>query len=87
MGLELKRVLGEGISEGKKTVSRALHRLLKHFLVGDVFTGNNQSRFVVLALMDSLNSMDLGRTNGGDALEVVSLLAGMKQSVNFTYSP
>ena len=83
----LTRVLGEGTSEGKKNASRALHQLLKHFPVGDVLTGNAQCRFAVLALVDSLNSMDLDGTDAADALEVVALLARMKQSVNFTYSP
>ncbi|CBI18996.3 unnamed protein product, partial [Vitis vinifera] len=58
-----------------------------HFPVGDVLTGNAQCRFAVLALVDSLNSMDLDGTDAADALEVVALLARMKQSVNFTYSP
>ncbi|KAJ9705925.1 hypothetical protein PVL29_003846 [Vitis rotundifolia] len=43
--------------------------------------------FAFLAFVDSLNSMDLDGTDAADALEVVSLLAEMKQSVNFTYSP
>ena len=83
----LTRVLGEGSSEGKKNASRALHQLLKHFPVGDVLTGNAQCRFAVLALVDSLNSMDLDGTDAADALEVVALLARTKQSVNFTYPP
>lgn len=83
----LTRILAEGTSEGKKNASRALHQLLKHFPVGDVLTGNGQCRFVVLALVDSLNSMDLHGTDAADALEVVALLARTKQSVNFTYPP
>ncbi|OVA07391.1 C2 calcium-dependent membrane targeting [Macleaya cordata] len=82
----LTRVLGEGTSEGKKNASRALHQLLKHFPVGDVLTGNAQCRFAVLALVDSLSSMDM---NGDsvDVLEVVALLSRTKQCVNFTYPP
>lgn len=52
-----------------------------------MLTGSAQCRFAVLALVDSLNSMDLDETDAVDALQVVSLLAEMKQSVNFTYSP
>ncbi|KAK9271196.1 hypothetical protein L1049_026786 [Liquidambar formosana] len=83
----LTRVLGEGTSEGKKNASRALHQLLKHFPVGDVLTGNAQCRFAVLALVDSLNAMDMDETDAADALEVIALLARTKQSVNFTYPP
>ncbi|XP_024020740.1 protein CELLULOSE SYNTHASE INTERACTIVE 3 [Morus notabilis] len=83
----LTRVLGEGTLEGKKNASRALYQLLMHFSLGDVLPGNAQCRFVVLALVDSLNSMDLDGTDAADALEVVSLLARTKQGVNFTYPP
>ena len=79
--------MGEDTSEGKKNASCALHQLLKHFFsVGDVLIGNAQCCFAIFALVDSLNSMDLDGTDVADALEVVSLLARMKQSVNFTYS-
>ncbi|OMO53846.1 Armadillo-like helical, partial [Corchorus capsularis] len=83
----LKRVLGDGTSEGKKNASRALHQLLKHFPVGDVLIGNSQCRFTVLALVDSLNTMDMDTTNVADALEVVALLSRTKKGVNLTYPP
>lgn len=85
--LALIRVLGDGTSEGKKNASRALHQLLKHFPVGDVLTGNAQCRFASLALVDSLNVLDMDGTDAADALEVVALLARTKQGVNFTYPP
>ncbi|KAF5467942.1 hypothetical protein F2P56_012146 [Juglans regia] len=80
----LTKVLGEGTSQGKQNASRALHQLLKHFPVGDVLTGNAQCRSAVLALVDSLNAMDM---DGTDALEVVALLARTKQGVHLTYPP
>lgn len=83
----LTRVLGDGTIEGKKNASRALHQLLKHFPVGDVLPGNAQCRFVVLALVDSLNAMDMDGIDAADALEVVALLARTKQGVNFAYPP
>ncbi|PON73212.1 Coatomer beta subunit [Parasponia andersonii] len=83
----LTRVLEDGTLEGRKNASRALHQLLMHFSVGDVLPGNAQCRFAVLALVDSLNSMDMDGTDAPDALEVVALLARTKQGVNFTYPP
>ncbi|KAL5559649.1 hypothetical protein UlMin_035860 [Ulmus minor] len=89
----LTRVLGDGTLEGKKNASRALHQLLKHFALGDVLPGNAQRRFVVLALVDSLNAMAMDEndaadeTDAADALELVALLARTKQGVNFTYPP
>ncbi|KAK6246241.1 hypothetical protein SCA6_009331 [Theobroma cacao] len=83
----LTRVLGDGTSEGKKNASRALHQLLKHFPVGDVLIGNSQCRFAVLALVDSLNAMDMDTTDAADALEVVALLSRTKKGVNLTYPP
>ncbi|OMO50672.1 C2 calcium-dependent membrane targeting [Corchorus olitorius] len=85
--LALTRVLGDGTSEGKKNASRALHQLLKHFPVGDVLIGNSQCRFAVLALVDSLNAMDMDTTDAADALEVVALLSRTKKGVNLTYPP
>ncbi|GAB2289839.1 Protein CELLULOSE SYNTHASE INTERACTIVE 3 [Dionaea muscipula] len=79
----LTRVLGEGTSEGKKNASRALHHLLKQFPVADVLKGNSLCRFAVLALLDSLRTMDPDQC--GDVLEVVALLARTKQSVHLTY--
>lgn len=83
----LTRVLGEGTSEGKKNASRALHQLLKHFSIGDVLKGNAQCRFAALAILDSLNAMDMNGTDTTDALEVIALLARTKQGVNFTFPP
>ncbi|PON94615.1 Coatomer beta subunit [Trema orientale] len=83
----LTRVLEDGTLEGKRNASCALHQLLMHFSVGDVLPGNAQCRFAVLALVDSLNSMDMDGTDAADALEVVALLARTKQGVNFTYPP
>ncbi|KAA8538434.1 hypothetical protein F0562_028020 [Nyssa sinensis] len=81
----LTRVLGDGTSEGKRNASRALHQLLRHFPVGDVLMGNAHCRFAVLAIVNSLNAMDMDGTDTANALEVVALLARTKQSVNFTY--
>ncbi|CAH2035637.1 unnamed protein product, partial [Thlaspi arvense] len=39
----LIRVLREGTLQGKRNASQALHQLLKHFKVNDVFKGNDQS--------------------------------------------
>ncbi|KAJ9146274.1 hypothetical protein P3X46_028560 [Hevea brasiliensis] len=83
----LTRVLGEGTSEGKKNAARALHQLLKHFPVGDVLKGNAQCRFTVLAILDSLNALDLNGTDAADVLEVVALLAKTKQGLSATYPP
>lgn len=83
----LTRVLGDGSLEGKKSASRALLQLLRHFPVGDVLTGNGQCRFTVLAIVNSLNGMDMDRTEAADALEVVALLCRIKHSINFTYPP
>lgn len=81
----LTRVLGEGTAEGKKNASRAIYQLLKHFPVGAVLKGNSQCRFAALALVESLNTMDLEEIGAADALEVLSLLARTKQRANFTY--
>ncbi|PIN17050.1 hypothetical protein CDL12_10282 [Handroanthus impetiginosus] len=81
----ITKVLGEGSLEGKKSASRALYQLLNHFPVGDVLTGSAQCRFVVLAVADSLNEMDLDSSEAADALEVVALLCRTRQSRNFTY--
>ncbi|KAL2892938.1 Protein CELLULOSE SYNTHASE INTERACTIVE 3 [Bienertia sinuspersici] len=81
----LTRVLGEGTAEGKKNASRAIYQLLKHFPVGAVLKGNSQCRFAVLALVESLSTMELDEIGAADALEVLSLLARTKQRANFTY--
>ncbi|XP_010063409.2 protein CELLULOSE SYNTHASE INTERACTIVE 3 [Eucalyptus grandis] len=83
----LTRVLGEGSLEGKINASRALNQLLKHFPVGHVLTGHAHCRFTVLALVDSLNAMDMDGTDVMDALEVVALLARTKQDTNLSYTP
>ncbi|KAL5704437.1 Protein CELLULOSE SYNTHASE INTERACTIVE 3 [Ranunculus cassubicifolius] len=83
----LTRVLGEGTLEGKKNASRALHQLLNHFPVGDVLTGNAQCRFAVLALVDSLSSMEMDGTDCIETLQVISRLTRTKQSANITYPP
>ncbi|KAJ7965532.1 U-box domain-containing protein 13 [Quillaja saponaria] len=83
----LTRVLGEGSLEGKQNASRALHQLLKHFPVGDVFNGNSQYRSTVLALIDCLNAMDMDQTDAADVLELVALLARNKQGMQLSYHP
>ncbi|XP_057533328.1 protein CELLULOSE SYNTHASE INTERACTIVE 3 isoform X1 [Amaranthus tricolor] len=80
----LTRVLGEGTPEGKKNASRAIYQLLKHFPVGTVLKGNSQCRFAVLALVESLKTLDRDEIGAADALEVLSFLARTKQRVNFT---
>ncbi|GAV71945.1 C2 domain-containing protein/Arm domain-containing protein/V-ATPase_H_N domain-containing protein [Cephalotus follicularis] len=83
----LTRVLGEGTPEGKRNSSQALHHLLKHFPVGEVLRGNAECRFTVLALVDSLNAMNMDGTDGAAALEVIALLARTKEGANLTYPP
>lgn len=81
----LTRVLGEGSLGGKMSASRALHQLLKHFPVSDVLTGNAHCRFTVLAIVDSLSSVDMDGNDAIDALELVALLARTKLGRSFTY--
>ncbi|KVH21214.1 Armadillo [Cynara cardunculus var. scolymus] len=83
----LTRVLGEGSSKGKKGASRALLHLLKHFPLSDVLTSSSQCRSAILAIVESLNGVDMDGTDAAEALEVVSLLARTKQTLNATYSP
>ncbi|XP_065881120.1 protein CELLULOSE SYNTHASE INTERACTIVE 3 [Euphorbia lathyris] len=83
----LTRVLGEGTAEGKKNASRALHQLLQHFPVCDVLKGTAQCRFAILAILDSLNAVDINGTDTADALEVVALLARTKQGMISTFPP
>lgn len=83
----LTRVLGEGTVEGKKNASVALRQLLTHFPLGDVLVSNAQCRFTVLALVESLNAMDIDGVDAVDCLEVIALLARTKQGVNLTYPP
>ncbi|KAL8482206.1 hypothetical protein ACS0TY_028382 [Phlomoides rotata] len=81
----ITRVLEEGSLEGKKGASRTLYQLLKHFPVSDILTGSGQYRFAVLAVVDSLNAMDMGSNEVADTLEVISLLSQTKQGRNFSY--
>lgn len=81
----LIRVLGDGSSDGKKNAAHALHQILRHFPVGDVFKGSGQCQFAVLSVMDSLSVMD--RTDALEALEVLAMLAKTKQNVNFSCFP
>ncbi|MCL7043269.1 hypothetical protein MKW94_022103 [Papaver nudicaule] len=83
----LTRVLGEGTSEGKRNAARALHHLLNHFPIDEVLSSNAQRRFVVLALVDSLSSMDLDEPDSVDVLDVVAMLARTKDAVNFSCPP
>uniref|UniRef100_A0A1D1XP97 U-box domain-containing protein 13 n=1 Tax=Anthurium amnicola TaxID=1678845 RepID=A0A1D1XP97_9ARAE len=83
----LARVLGEGSFEGKMNASRALHELLNQFPINDVLVDNSMCRFIVLALVDSLASLDLGGVDHSDSLNVLALLARTKQNINFTYTP
>ncbi|KAM7253018.1 hypothetical protein ACFE04_025636 [Oxalis oulophora] len=83
----LTRVLADGTPEGKKNASLAIHQLLKHFPVSNVLKGNAQCRFTVLALLDSLNAMDMCGTDAAFALEVVALLSRTKQGVSSTHRP
>ncbi|CAI0393165.1 unnamed protein product [Linum tenue] len=83
----LTRVLGEGSLQGKKSASQALHQLLKHFPVSEVISGSAQCRFVVVSVLESLNSMEKSGTDVTDGLEVVSLLTRTKQGANLEYQP
>ncbi|KAK6132287.1 hypothetical protein DH2020_033987 [Rehmannia glutinosa] len=79
------KVLREGSLEGKKSASRALYQLLKHFPLSDVLTGSAQCRFAILAVVDSLNAMDMYSNDAADALEVVALLSRTKQGRHSNY--
>ncbi|CAN4099661.1 unnamed protein product [Withania somnifera] len=81
----LTRVLGEGSSEGRRNASRALHKLLRHFSVEDVFNGSAQCRFAVLAMMESLNVMNADGTDAANALDIIALLSRTKQGTDSTY--
>ncbi|GJU71859.1 protein cellulose synthase interactive 3 [Tanacetum coccineum] len=83
----LTRVLEEGSSKGKIGASHALLQLLKHFPVSDILTSSTQFQFAVLAIVKSLNGMDMDGTDAAEALEVVSLLVRTKQNLNSKYSP
>lgn len=83
----LTRVLREGTVQGKRNASHALHQLLKHFQVSDVFKGNDQCRFAVPELIDLLNATDLNNSAYIDILEVLSLLAKAKYGANLSHNP
>ncbi|CAA7024457.1 unnamed protein product [Microthlaspi erraticum] len=83
----LTRVLREGTIQGKRNASQALHQLLKHFQVNDVFKGNDQCRFAVPELIDLLNATDLNNNAFIDVLEVLSLLAKAKYGANLSHNP
>ncbi|CAN1768305.1 Protein CELLULOSE SYNTHASE INTERACTIVE 3 [Linum perenne] len=83
----LIRVLGEGSLQGKKSASRALNQLLKHFPVSEVLSGSAQCRFVILSILESLSSMEKKGIDVTDCLEVVSLLARTKQGADLEYQP
>lgn len=81
----LTRVLEEGTLDGKANASRALHQLLIHFPVGEVLSESDQSQFLVNALVDALNAMNLEGADSFEGLEVLALLSRTKQNINFKY--
>ncbi|CAN8302691.1 unnamed protein product [Cochlearia groenlandica] len=83
----LTRILREGTMQGKRNASHALHQLLKHFQVSDVFKGNDQCRFAVPELIDLLNATELDNNALIDILEVLSLLAKAKYGANLSQNP
>ncbi|KAK1433346.1 hypothetical protein QVD17_10256 [Tagetes erecta] len=83
----LTRVLGEGSLKGKKGASHALFQLLKHFPLTDVLPNGDQFQFAVLAIVESLNGVDINGTDAFEALELISLLAKTKHNLKSTYSP
>lgn len=80
----LTRILTEGTVQGKRNASQALHHLLKHFQVNDVFKGNDQC---LPELIELLNATDLNNSAFIDVLEVLSLLAKAKYGANFSHNP
>lgn len=83
----LVRVLSNGSLEGKKSASRALLQLLRHFPVDDVLTDNTQRRLTVLEIVSSLKEMDMNLNEAAESLEVVALMSRAKQSVNWSSPP
>ncbi|CAH8355169.1 unnamed protein product [Eruca vesicaria subsp. sativa] len=79
----LTRILREGTLQGKRNASHALHQLLKHFQVADVFKGNDQC---LPELIELLNATDLNNSAFIDVLEVLSLLAKAKYGANFSHN-
>lgn len=80
----LTRILREGTLQGKRNASQALHHLLKHFQVNDVFKGNDQC---LPELIELLNATDLNNSAFIDVLEVLSLLAKAKYGSNYSHNP
>ncbi|KAL7131842.1 hypothetical protein ABFS83_12G032600 [Erythranthe nasuta] len=83
----ITRVMGEGSTEGKMSAFRALYQLLKHFPLCDLLIGSSQYRFVVLAVVDLLNAMDMDNDDVVDALEIVALMSQAKQGNSSIYAP
>ncbi|CAA2946096.1 cellulose synthase interactive 3 [Olea europaea subsp. europaea] len=81
----ITRILGKGSLQGKKSASRALHQLLKHFPAGNIFSGSAQCQFAVLAILDSLNAMDMDGNDVAHTLEIVALFSRMNYGINSTY--
>lgn len=80
----LTRILTEGTVQGKRNASQALHHLLEHFQVNDVYKGNDQC---LPELIELLNATDLNNSAFIDVLEVLSLLAKAKYGANFSHNP
>lgn len=80
----LTRILREGTVQGKRNASQALHHLLEHFQVNDVYKGNDQC---LPELIELLNATDLNNSAFIDVLEVLSLLAKAKYGANFSHNP
>ncbi|WOG97211.1 hypothetical protein DCAR_0416551 [Daucus carota subsp. sativus] len=83
----LIRVLINGSLEGKKSASRALLQLLRHFPVCDVLKDSAQCRSTVLEIVSSLKEMDMKLNEAAESLEVVALIFRTKQSGNLGFPP
>ncbi|KAL3630989.1 hypothetical protein CASFOL_023973 [Castilleja foliolosa] len=71
----ITKVMREGSLDGKKSTSRSLYELLKHFPISDVLMGSASYRFTILAVVDSLNAMDMDSSDASDALDLVAMLS------------
>nr|GMD55604.1 protein CELLULOSE SYNTHASE INTERACTIVE 3-like isoform X1 [Ipomoea batatas] len=80
----LTRVLGEGSIEGKRNATRSLHQLLKYFPIPDILKGPAQRRFVVLGVAESLKAMAMDGNDASNALDIITLLAKIKEGANTT---
>nr|GMD57150.1 protein CELLULOSE SYNTHASE INTERACTIVE 3-like isoform X1 [Ipomoea batatas] len=80
----LTRVLGEGSIEGKRNATRSLHQLLKYFPIPDILKGPAQRRFVVLGVAESLKAMAMDGNDASNALDIIILLAKIKEGANTT---